>query len=219
MDPVIRPFKQSIFDSSVKELGMDALDLGIDSILENEVLRQIPLVRLFVAAAETGLNIRDRNAIRNTYAFIVTLNDGSIDSEKVDRHKAKLDSDRSFAEEELGRVLVILDSILDVEKSKLLARLYRAYVEEAVDWDQFCELSEAMGRIFLADIKLLRDINEGAVTDTTQCDAYRADRLAAMGLVSLSVKSMVAVPGSDALRMRNFVAATSFGSLFCKLTV
>lgn len=197
---------------------MDVIDLGIDGILENEILQQIPLVRLCVAAAKTGLNIRDRNAIRNTYTFIVTLNDGSIDLEKIDKHKAKLDSNRSFAEEELGRVLVILDSILDSEKSKLLARLYRAYVEETIDWDQFCELSEAMERIFLADIKLLKEINEGAVVDTTQCDAYRADRLAAMGLVSLSMKSMMATSDPGASRLYNFVAVTSFGNLFCELT-
>lgn len=216
MDSLIPSFKESIYDSSLKDVAVDVAEIGIDGILNLDILQQIPIVRLIIGTAKTAQNIRDRNALKQTVAFLKALRKKDISQEKLNKHKEKLDVDATFAEEELGRVLTILDSTLDVEKSKLLAGIYRAYIEGLLDWGQFCELSDVTNRLFISDIQLLREINLKHVGDTTQCDTYRADRLAALGLVSLSMKSMYAVSGST--RTDSFLKTTPLGALFCQVT-
>lgn len=76
----------------------------------------------------------------------------------MQKYKEKLNANLKFAEEELGRVMIILNGNVDLKKSEILGRLFRAYVEEQIDWDKFCELSEVISRIFISDIALLYDI-------------------------------------------------------------
>lgn len=217
MESLIPSFKESLFDPALKDIGADISELGIEGILSDETARQIPVVRVIYALIKTGLNIRDRKALLNTYKFIAALNNGTIDPEKVEKHRRKLDSNPSFAEKELGRVLVILDSMLDQEKSALLAKIYRAYVEERISWDEFCELSEVVDRMFLSDFRLLKDVRSRIVTNTTQCESHRADRLASLGLVSLSVKR-IAASKQNTHKTDYFIEATSLGISFCELT-
>lgn len=77
---------------------------------------------------------------------------------------AHLSSDSKYAEEELGRVLIVLNSNIDVKKSELLAKFYHAYVEEKIDWDTFCELSDVTTRLFITDIHLLYAVYNKTIT-------------------------------------------------------
>ena len=63
---------------------------------------------------KTAQNIHDRNLLKQTIKFINTFNEKSISTQKVEKYKNHLDSNPKYAEEELGRVIILLNSNVDL---------------------------------------------------------------------------------------------------------
>ena len=138
MDKIIPSLKKTIFESSKNSL-IDLSELGIDSLLDEGILKDIPIFNLLIGVKNTAQNIHDRNLLRQTLQFIQEFNNGTIDEEKLAKYKEKINNDNHKAEEELGRVLIILNNNIELEKSKMIANLYRNYINEVINWSEFCK--------------------------------------------------------------------------------
>src|SRR5699024_9577366 len=152
MDKIIPAFETTLFDPSLHSVLQEMTELGIDSLLDNGILRDVPIVNLIIGLGKTAQNIQDRNLLRNTIMFIKTFNDKNLSQAKIDKYRNKLQNKPKFAEEELGRVIVLLNSYTELKKSELLAKLYFSYINGIIDWPQFCELSDITSRLFIADL-------------------------------------------------------------------
>jgi hypothetical protein len=58
--------------------------------------------------------------------FLNELNSDNVDKEKLTNYKARLNSNKKEAEKELGRVLIILNQIIDNDKSIMLGNIFNA---------------------------------------------------------------------------------------------
>ena len=217
MDKIGPAFETTLFDSTLSDACVDMAELGIDSLLDDGVFKSVPIVSVLVGIGKTAQNLHDRNLLKQTIKFINTFNEKSITPAKLQKYKEQLHSNPKFAEEELGRVLITLNSNVDLKKSEILARFYRAYVEQQINWDTFCELSEVTSRMFVSDIKLLFAVYNKQVSDTSQCPVYQADRLIALGLLDSAMKSMSigSVSGSHTQR---YIQTNQLGNTFCTLS-
>lgn len=216
MDKIVPAFETTLFDSTLSDACVDIAELGIDSLLDDGVFKSIPIVSTLVGFGKTAQNIHDRNLLKQTIKFINTFNEKSISSKKVEKYKNRLDSNSKYAEEKLGRVIILLNSNVDLKKSELLAKFYRSYVNEDIDWSIFCELSDIISRLFISDLHLLFDVYKKKISDTSQCQTYQADRLIALGLLDSAMKSMSigSVSGSQTQR---YIQVNNLGKLFCEI--
>ncbi len=215
MDKIVPAFETTLFDSTLSDACVEMAELGIDSLLDDGVFKSVPIVSVLVGLGKTAQNLHDRNLLKQTIKFINTFNEKSIAPAKLQKYKDHLNSNSKFAEEELGRVLIILNSNVDLKKSEILARFYRAYIEEQINWDTFCELSEVTSRMFVSDIKLLFDIYNKQISDTMQCLAYQADRLISLGLLDSSMKSM-SINSISGSHTQLYIQTNQLGNLFCE---
>lgn len=215
MEKIIPAFEQSLFDPTLIDACFDIAELGIDSLLDDGVFSDIPIVKTLIGLGKTAQNIHDRNLLRQTIMFLKSLNDGSLSEDRKNKYTEKLRSNPIFAEEELGRVIIFLNSTVDLKKSEILAKFYRARVVERIEWDTFCELSDVLSRMFISDIELLFEINNDIIKDTNQCEAYRADRLISLGLLYSTPKSVAFV--NQGGRTYLYVSTNNLGRLFCEL--
>lgn len=147
---IIPSFKESLLNDSIKGLGVDLLEIGIDSFLDVEIIKEIPMIKTVLSLGKTVVNIKDRNLMKNTLIFIKELNSGKINSKSYEKYKKKMENPR-IAEKELGRVLIILDRLIDNVKVMFLSRLFKGYVEEDIDWIEFCDFSEIIDRFLISD--------------------------------------------------------------------
>ena len=97
--------------------------MSIDSILDVGLFKELPIVNILVGIKNTAQNIHDRNLLKQTLEFIKEFNAGTINKEKLQKYKETLEEDSSKAEKELGRVIIILNSTIESEKSKMVANL------------------------------------------------------------------------------------------------
>ena len=217
MDKLVPAFETTLFDPTLSDACSDMAELGIDSLLDDGVFKSIPVVSLLIGVGKTAQNIHDRNLLKQTIKFINTFNEKSISQEKS-INIVKIQSKPKYAEEELGRVIILLNSNVELKKSELLGKFYRAYVDETIDWDTFCELSDITSRLFVSDLQLLYDIYHLQVSDTSQCPVYKADRLIALGLLDSATKSMT-ISSSTGSQTQRYIQTNALGKLYCQLSL
>lgn len=189
MDKLVDDFEKSLFNSS-KDVISDYLEIGIDSLMNEGVLKEIPIVNTIVGVLKIGKNVHDRNLLKQTLTFINEFNNNKISRDKLEQYKITIENNPKRCEEELGRILLLLNNFIDKEKSIMLAKIFKAYIEKIINWNEFCEYSEIINRLFIQDINLLNMIYDGKVSDTTNIrDLYRVERLNSLGIIGISFKS------------------------------
>ena len=219
MDKLVPAFETTLFDPTLSDACSDMAELGIDSLLDDGIFKSIPVVSLLVGVGKTAQNIHDRNLLKQTIKFINTFNDKSISQEKIKKYRQKLQAHPKYAEEELGRVIILLNSNVELKKSELLGKFYRAYVDETINRDTFCELSDITSRLFVSDLRLLYDIYHSHVSDTSQCPVYKADRLIALGLLDSATKSLTIGSNPTGSQTQRFIQVNTLGKLYCQLSL
>ena len=183
MNELVATFKSSLFDSSLAGVATEIIETGIDSVLEAGLLKDIPIINLVVGVGQAAFKVRDYILLKQTMNFIAHLHDGSVTSEQFKKYKEELEQDPQKADRELSRVIILIDRIIDDEKTKMLASLFRAYIEKLVTWERFCELSEALDRLFITDVQMLKRIKNPEIKVLYLEGGYIADRLVSVGFV------------------------------------
>lgn len=215
MNEIVPEFNDSLVIDSSDIMG-DYLELGIDSILENDSLKEIPIIKTFLSVGKIAKNIRERNLIKNLVIFLNELNSGNIDKEKLNRHKEELRQDHKKAEKELGRVLIILEQTIDNIKSSILGKLYKAYINQEIDWNLFVEFSEITNRLYVNDLSILLLIYNNQLGDTSnRSDLYRIERLNSLGVVGLAPKAIFI--GTNASRQDSYITLNQIGKIYSNI--
>lgn len=203
-------FSETLFNENLQDVGIDILDISLSGIFEMELLDEIPVVKTLSAIVKTGYQFRSRNLIRQTLVFIKELNDGIANEEEKERVATKIQAGGKEAQEEIERILLILESNLEIEKSQILARFTLAYVRELIDVSEYYESTDILTRLYLSDIPLLLDVYNKVVEDSVGEELYRIDRLNGMGLITKSLKRI----GSG--REDSDIKITTIGRVFCR---
>lgn len=215
MNEIVPEFNDSLVIDSSDIMG-DYLELGIDSILENDSLKEIPIIKTFLSVGKIAKNIRERNLIKNLVIFLNELNSGNIDKEKLNRHKEELRQDHKKAEKELGRVLIILEQTIDNIKSSILGKLYKAYINQEIDWNLFVEFSEITNRLYVNDLSILLLIYNNQLSDTSnRSNLYRIERLNSLGVVGLAPKAIFI--GTNASRQDSYITLNQIGKIYSNI--
>ena len=215
MNKIVPKFKDSlILDTS--NIVQDYAEIGIDSILEDSLLKEIPIIKSAISVKRIIYGIADRNLLKNMAIFISELNSGNIDKIKLKKHLKKLE-DPKKAEKELGRFLIILNQTFDNEKSVLYGKIYKAYINQRINWNEVVEFSEIVSRIFVQDLNVLKDLymkKTFTVSNFTpeRLNMFRIDRLYSLGIVGYSPKAMY--PGGG---IENYANLNELGKVFAEI--
>ena len=167
-------------------ISVDFLENEIDNLITNKTLQSIPILNSIIATIRVGKDLRERNLLVQTSTFLLEFNSGIIDEKKLQKYKEKLENDKKKISE-LERVLLILNNNIDVEKSKYLAKLFTAYINEKITWDEFCEFSDITNRFYMEDYRILRTFWDNKSTPNMKAgDEFRAERIYSAGIVGIN---------------------------------
>lgn len=140
------------------DIAIDFSEIGLDSLLDESILKEVPLIKAAYSIAKTGFAIREKHMLMKTLIFIDQLNKNGVSNENYIEYKKKLKAKDKFLMKELEHVLIIVDRYVELNKNKILANLYFNYIDKQIDWEQFQELSIIVDNIFLSDLPELENI-------------------------------------------------------------
>ena len=162
------------------------LELGLDALVEDGLLKDIPIVSTAVAVYKIGKSIRERHYVAKLVSFLNGINNGIVDEEKREKYRKKFATNEKFRNQELEYILILTDRYIGFDKPQMLAKLYLAYLDEIINWMTFIKYAECIDR-FLPGDQLVLDSTE--IEKAQYNDNYdTVSRLEALGLIGRKVE-------------------------------
>lgn len=153
-------------------------ELGLDALVEDGLLKNIPVVSTAVAVYKIGKSIHERHHITKLVSFLNEINKGIADEEKREKYREDFTTNEKFRNQELEYILILTDRYISFDKPQMLAKLYLAYLDGKIKWDEFMQYAEVLDRLLPGDIYLSKD---GFKYARNKSDSQQ--RLAALGLM------------------------------------
>lgn len=169
-----REFEQSVKDSVLSEqavsLASEYGEIAIDSILQDGILKDIPIVNTIVGLSKASIAIRDRLLIKKLVQFLAVFND--VSSEKRIQMINRLEQDPVFSQSVGEHILEILERVESHRKPKIIARVFAAYANEEIDTTTFMRLNNAIECLPPFEIQNLRPFLNRSKQKPFDADEY-----------------------------------------------
>lgn len=130
---------------SIQGVLAEYAELGLDAVLDEGVLRDIPVVGTLVALARAGVGIRDRLFAKKLLRFLLALDKAPQEErrEQIER----LASDMKERQHVGEQLILLLDRMNDMRKAEILAFAFEALLREEIDRAQFQGLAQVIDMI------------------------------------------------------------------------
>ncbi|SDO94925.1 hypothetical protein [Desulforhopalus singaporensis] len=174
---------ESVKCSELVELGKIATETGIDSLLDNGLLRDIPIINTLSSLIRTGFQINDRIFIKKVIKFLLPISKLS----DVDRKKMidRLNSKKEFRNKVGERLVEILSRIESHKKPTIIGKIFCSYINEQIDFLVLRKLLFAVERIPYYEISNLREFQSKSKENSQNIyDYIDIDLLVSSGFAS-----------------------------------
>lgn len=179
-------FGDSLNDEAIGCLS-DIAEVGLDSILEDGVIKDIPFISTAISLYRIGHSVHDRHNLKKLAVFLDRINQGIQDDELRKKYVKKFQENPKFHNQQLEFVLVLVDRYVGYDKPKMLAKLYLSYLNEDITWNEFSIYAEIIDRFLPGDAELLcMEWFQRRNLEKQRIDSLA--RLASLGLMSEHMK-------------------------------
>jgi len=155
-----RSLVESICADELKSLAGEYAELGIDQLIKEGVLKDIPVVNTVMALAKVGLTVRDHLLINKLMQFLGPLHD--LDPKVRRDVVARLENDPNYGRKVGEHLIQLLDRIDTHKKPAMLARTFRAYAQGEIDAELFHRLNHAVVRTPWFEVPDIRKFHDKA---------------------------------------------------------
>ncbi|MEK7818448.1 MAG: hypothetical protein AAB255_01495 [Bacteroidota bacterium] len=142
---------ETIKDDNFQDVITDLGETAIDAILDEGVVRNIPLLGSFFGLAKATMSIQDKLFTKKILHFLVELKNTDPDSRK--EQIEKIDTDPKYKTKVGEKLLYIIDKCEDSEKATYTGKLFQCYIDEKLDYKNFLRASKCIELTFLYDLK------------------------------------------------------------------
>jgi hypothetical protein len=137
-------------DRPLLEASLENIEVFLDTFINEEVLKDIPILGTAVKLLRASDTIRDKLFAEKIYSFLHEIHKFSqSDIEKMRKKSA----DSPHESVKIGNtLLMVLDKVSDLDKPKLLGQLFIAYLDNVISVDDFRRLIHAVDVAFVDDL-------------------------------------------------------------------
>lgn len=175
-------FGDSLTNETAKLIGEYA-EIGLDLLLDEGILKNIPVMSTFSSVYQIGKTVRERHHLVKLLSFINEMNKGICTEEKRRKYRDEFYKNESFRKTELEYIFILIDRYIDLDKPPMLAKLYLAYLDGKIIWQEFLMYAEIVDRFIGYDASKLVDYNETVVVHRNR-GGETVLRLVALGLMA-----------------------------------
>ena len=176
------PTKQndSVLDNLTDIFG-SLSDVETGKLLNYEIVKEIPIISNVISICKAVNGIRERSYIKKLEQFIQAVNNGIATNKQIDCFKAKATEDKKKLDKEITYLLIIIDRFLDEHKPEMLAKVYLAYIDKNITWNELTVMAEIIDRLLPGDYKMLSSNYDYCTFENNESDCIL--RLIGLGLI------------------------------------
>ena len=131
----------------LQEVAIDLSEVALDSLTDDQLVKDIPVIGTFVRLARATMSIPDRIFAKKVERFIVVVN--SISREKRNRFHARLDADPDLRRKAGEVVVLTLDRAEDLHKAAIIGKVFSHFVIGDIPFDR---IGKAVGEARIDDL-------------------------------------------------------------------
>ena len=151
--------KNEIIEKTI-DLTTDYFELGLDAFLDENLLKEIPLVKSLVTFYNIASSVKDRHNVKKILTFFQEFHKQTIDPEKYKEFLHKFISHQSYNKKVVETIILLNERFLEIEKSKVLANLTRAHIEGNLSWAEFENIYVVLDSIHTVGFLFLKKMAE-----------------------------------------------------------
>ena len=170
---------------AIAEFATEFLDPIIDACVNHPVVQAIPVLGAVVRAAQLRASISDRIFFVKISRLLDPLSE--IDVEEAERFARKMEADPESAQRAGQTLVLAIDALNDLEKARVLAYVFRAYLRAEIGLESLQRLCAAVNLGYVDDLWSLAEISDSSTPDEEfrrRLGAFHALRVT--GLTALS---------------------------------
>ncbi|MBW4457700.1 MAG: hypothetical protein KME55_36500 [Nostoc indistinguendum CM1-VF10] len=170
----------SIDKGSITELTSDFGEIVIDATIDSEVLADIPIFGSLIKLSKIGSSISNYLYTKKIYVFLKEL--GKIPEQQRKAFTQKLTDENEQVK--IGeKLLLLIDKLDEIEKSKLLAKTLGAFIQERITKREFNLISQAIVQL---NTEYIEELAHFYLFNNTYIEPDSVDHLYNCGFISLA---------------------------------
>lgn len=135
------------------ELPAEIVEFTIDQIIDDGILKDIPIVGWIAKGLSVSRSISDRILFHKIIRFLVALDENNEGSRE--NFCKRINDDPAFKKRVGEHLLILLNKIDTIDKASFLAKCFAYFLTNVIDHDYFIDLSSVIERSTIADLKSL----------------------------------------------------------------
>ena len=190
MEKIENSLTETIETTDLDAINADLAEIVIDSVLEEGLLKDLPIVNLIVGLGNFGSKIHKGIFLKKVLSFLSNLDSTSTEERK--KFVEKIERSETYNNKVGEALLMILDKYSDLEKPKILGKLFKASIREEISYQEFLRISSSLDKIHIPDLHFLKKINDGE-----NIDFFIKEELYKAGFMNLTTFGNVKIDGSN----------------------
>ena len=167
---------ETISYSDLTAIGKDILEIGVDAILADGLLKEIPIINVATGFWKTGIAIRDYRFVSKLLHF---LNESSKLSLKQREKIIEKLEDNNYQAEAGEKLISIIDNLETKSKAKLLGKAVCLFGNSIITREEFWRISFVIEKLPLTDINAIKNWRE---TDLNEVEHIRKHLYMTVGI-------------------------------------
>ena len=135
------------------DLPAEVIEFSIDQVLDEGLLKDIPIVGWIAKGISTANSISDVIFFNKIVRFLYALE--GVDPEVQQDCRAKMSVDTHYRRRVGEHLVLIIDKLDSLQKAEVLAKCFKHFLDGDMDHDRFMDLSHVVDRSSLADLKAI----------------------------------------------------------------
>lgn len=148
-----------IKDSDLPSLSKDFTEVAIDGVLDDGVLKDIPLVGGIVGLVKFGSSIYKYLTAKKIYKFLFELH--KIPQQKRIDKIDQINNSKKYQSSVGEMTFELLERIESDGKPEIIGKLFRAVIEEEIDYSTYLKATHIVKTVFYYDLVKLKQVYDG----------------------------------------------------------
>ena len=177
-------------EGKILELTAESAEIAFKQILDDSILKDIPVIGTIFKIYGIGKSIRDRLYTEKIRHFLLSVNEAN--EEKRAHFRSIVSSTQDECNRLIQKVLLVIESQSDLEKSELIANFFLAYLDGVITSSDFRRALDVTAIYFLDDLKyfLSECTHRKFIRETYEkLQSYGVENLIGSALISFDTSS------------------------------
>lgn len=136
--------------NELNDLSRDVAEIDLDKLLDDGLLKELPVIKTIHAMWRFGRSINEAFFLKKLAVFLFELHETSVEQRRNIIYK--IENEEEYANKVSEALVVIIDRLDDTIKLSIIGRLFKAVIEQNVDYQDFRRLAHTVNMCFGLDL-------------------------------------------------------------------